>query len=135
RLYSMSSACEKGGITPDLAIRLLDAASMLDPDNVDIYMRKYAFIRQMIKKEKGHRNRKLLKKELHILKKCVNLCPTVPEYHFYYALTLKIMSPEPNDMTRGLILSELEKAYSLKPNSDFYRKIYEKYSKSLHNTA
>lgn len=120
RLYSMSLAAEEGKRAPEEAITMLNIATTLDSTNVNLYFMKYEILELKTKSD-------ILKKQLHILKKCIDLCPSWPAYHIYYAFTLKQMSLKPNIVTKELILSEFKKAAELKPYSPMYKKLYQKY--------
>ena len=124
RLYSMSMAAEKGRISANRAITLLDLAAGLDSTNADIYFKKY----ELLGSEPGKTDSRPLKQQLRLLRCCLNLRPSWPAYHMYYALTLKKMSQHPNIQTRKLILDQLEKAVELKPYSKLYLKILRKLS-------
>ena len=142
RCYSMSLAAEKGKITPDRAITLLNIATALDSTNAELYSKKFDILR-LKDKEKSHHpspithysspmtHHEILKQQLHLMNRCITLCPSWPAYHLYYALTLSQMSPRPNIQTRKLILSELQKTKELKPYSNLYRQICQKYQKQL----
>ena len=121
RLYSMSLAAEQGEREPGEAITmLLNIATILDSTNTKLYFLKYEVMQ--LKTENDIR-----KHQLNLLKKCIDLCPSWPEYHLYYAFTLKQMTLKPNIVTEELILSELKKATELKPYSPIYKKLYQKY--------
>jgi len=125
RLYSMSLAAEKGIISPNKAITYLDYAISLDSTNADLYYQKYKILRGLSPKGTVlDEDRNLHKKQLHTLRKCINLCPTLSRYHIFYAFTLKRMMPKSNPMTRQMILSEMKKAVQLKSYSKLYGKIY-----------
>ena len=125
RLYSMSPAAETGKITSDRAIVYLDLATTLDSTNADIYFQKYKVLDLKQKNSILNTRYSILKKQLHLLRHCINLCPSWPRYHLTYALTLERMSPIPNLMTRQMILSELQKATTLKPYSSLYQHIHQ----------
>lgn len=141
RFYSMSMAAETGKIRVDRGIALLNIALKLDTTNADIYFKKYELLEillqetlRLAKDDKTVSVNEILymvsdtrKKQLHLLEKCIDLSPSWPKYHLYYAITLKRMAPKPNIFTRRLILSELKKATTLKPYSPVYRKIYKRY--------
>ena len=92
-----------------------DLAVKLDSTNSDLHYARY---------ESVDLKQKL---RLQALKRCINLTPSWPAYHLYYGLMLEKMSPNPNPLTKGLILSELEKASDLKPSSRLYRKILQEH--------
>ena len=124
RLCSISMAAEKGRISANRAITLLDLAAGLDSTNADIYFKKYKFLGSQPGKTGS---RPLRQQQLRLLRRCVNLRPSWPAYHLYYALTLKRTRPRPNIQTRRLILDQLEQAAELKPYSRLYRSILKKY--------
>ena len=131
RLYSMSLAAERGKRATEEALTMLNTAIKLDPKNAELYFRKYEILELSSRARPEAEMRDLMqnirKKQLYLLKKCMDLCPSWPGYHMYYALTLESMSPNPNIMTQSVILSELQKAASLKPYSKLYHQIYQKY--------
>ena len=122
RLYSASLKAEEGDITTQKALTLLDYAIKLDPTNAELYFRKYELTRET-RKDEGVKVP--TKKELFLLKKCIQLRPFWPKYHFCYGLTLAKMNPHPNAITRELVLSELKKAAELKPFSKLYQNTYQ----------
>ncbi len=134
RLYSMSLAAEVGKIAPDRAVSMLDAAIKLDSANAELYYKKYEILNRGTKSDKNDVQRtmyEIRKRQLNLLKKAINFCPSWPAYHLRYALTLKRMVKYPNVQTRELILSELKKAVELKPFSELYMRIYKKYVEKL----
>jgi len=128
RLYSMSMAVETGKIPADRGILFLGVATKLDSTNAKLYFQKYEILRGLSPKgtvpDEEH---KIQKQQLHLLKKCIDLCPSWAAYHIYYAFTLRALSPKPNIITRDMIASEFKKASDLKPYSPLYCKIYERY--------
>ena len=125
RLYSMSMAAEIGRISPEQGIGYLNIATKLDSTNADLYYQKYKILSVSTQTANRKPQTELLKRQLHMLRRCIQLCPSWPAYHMFYALTLNRMSPKPNVMTRELILSELKKAADLKPYSTRYHQIYQ----------
>jgi len=93
------------------SLNLLNIAIKLDSTNSDLYYQQYQI------------DTLQPKLRLQALKKCINLVPSWPVYHLYYGLMLKKMSPNPNPLTKKLILSELSKASELKPSSELYSAI------------
>ena len=120
RLYSMALAAEQGERDPGEAITMLNIATTLDSTNADLYFSQYEVLQPTDKND-------ILKYQLHLLKKCIDLCPSWAVYHIYYAFTLKQMSLNPNIVTKELILSEFKNAAELKPYSSTYKKLYHKY--------
>ncbi|MGB2630443.1 MAG: hypothetical protein WBD17_04355 [Candidatus Omnitrophota bacterium] len=124
---------EKGRITPDKAITLLNIATNLDSTNANLYFQKYELLdikANNLKPAIRNTQYAIRKQQLHLLKTCINLCPSWPAYHLFYALTLNKFSQRPNIMTQQQILSELKKAAELKPYSELYSKIYKRYLKT-----
>ena len=120
RLYSMSLGIEQGAGEIVAVIAMVNSATKLDSTNADLYFIKYELLKLKTKTD-------IRKQQLHLLKKCIDLCPSWPEYHIYYAYALKQMSLKPNIVTKELILSELKKATELKPYSPTYKKLYDKH--------
>ena len=131
RLYSMSMAAEKGSISPETALKYIDIATNLDSTNADLYFQKYQILElssralvpsevegrpeaesRDLKNEIQDTRYEIRKQQLHLLRTCIDLCPTWPRYHLTYAMTLERMSPTPNLMTRQKILSELQEHLS-----------------------
>lgn len=120
--------------TNSRAIEAVDAAISMDSTNAGFYFHKYDLLEDEIKalsikgKESIGRSKYTIKqlraKQLDVLKKCINLCPSWASYHMYYAYTLKFIARDPNVITRERILSQLKKATQLKPKSKLYRRIY-----------
>ena len=131
RLYIMSFPAQKKKIPINRGIDYLNAATRLDSTNANLYFQKYELLDVQSKNQPQTTNYQLRKDQLYLLKHCIQLCPTWPAYHLYYALTLGQMSPRPNTITRQRILSELKKASELKPYSKLYRKIYKTYLKKF----
>ena len=127
RFYSMSMAAGTGKISIDRGITLINYAIKIDSTNVTLHYKKYELLEQKSRMGPEKLRLDIYEDQLHILEKCIDLCPSWPAYHLYYAFTLKRIAPNPNIMTREVILSELEKAYTLKPYSNVYRKIYERH--------
>ena len=127
RCYSMSMSAEKGKITPDQAITLLNIATKLDSTNANLYYQKYELLNLRTTDDQRPTTDETLRQQLHLLRTCINLCPSWPAYHLFYALTLNKFSSNPNVVTRKQILSELQKASELKPYSELYSKIYKRY--------
>jgi len=71
----------------------------------------------------------LYERQLQLIARCVNLCPSVASYHFRYALTMPMVHPHLTLMAREFLLSELQKASELKPQDARYRDVYGKYRK------
>lgn len=122
RFYSIGITDNNPKLRPEDAIKLLDIAAKLDPMNANIYFQKYKILEDKVFVEYD-----LKKEKLNLLKRCINLCPPWPDYHIYYAVTLRRMVKSPNAQTKKLILSELSKSVKLKQNSDLYKEIYDKY--------
>ena len=135
RLYSMSMAAEKGRIPVSRAVTFLNIATKLDSSNANLYYQKYELLELSLRGAKADeaisQNDMRRKQQLHLLRQCIQLCPSWPAYHLFYAFTLKKMSPNPNIVTQGQILSEFKKAAELKPYSELYRKIYKSYLKKF----
>ena len=134
RLYSMSMAAEEATIHIDRGVNMLDAAMRLDSTNVDIYIQKYELLDIKLRRGDGGIKNQVLKEQLQLLRESINLYPTWPTYHMYYALTLKRIAPNPNILTQQAILSEMKKAVDLKPHSELYRKIYKRYLTGFKST-
>jgi hypothetical protein len=120
RLYSMALEVEEWAGPPAAAITMLKIATMLDSTNTDLYFLKYEVLQLEQKND-------VRKQQIHLLKKCINLCPSWPAYHVYYAFMIKQMSPSPNIVTKDFILSEFKQATELKPYSPMYKKLYQKH--------
>ena len=127
RLFSVSMAAEEGGIAPERGIKLIDIATKLDPGNAELYYRKYKLLLLTGKDAKGSEKAVLLKRRLHALGHCINLCPSRAVYHIFYGLTVARMTARPNAQTRQIILSELRKASELNPSNSRYKKRYLRY--------
>ncbi|KJJ85571.1 secreted protein [Candidatus Omnitrophus magneticus] len=136
RLYSISLICVEKNSKSDLSGKFADAAIFLEKDRIEYYQKKYDILLNNLKgiySEKNNTEKKtakikICKEMLAETKKIIDICPSWPEGHMNYGLTLSYMAPElPNIITREQILSELEKAAILKPYSDLYKQIYEKY--------
>ena len=130
RLIALSFRSGRGVYTPEEKLVLVNTAIKLDPLNAENHFRKFMVL-QDIRVEKGLKRPH--KTELYAIKDAINLRPLWPKYHLYYGLILEMMNPDPNIMTRQLILSELEKASSLKPYSALYKEKYAKYLKKYGN--
>jgi hypothetical protein len=126
-LYRMSKVAEEDKIPIDRGVACLNIATKFDPANADLYFRKYELLDIKAKNQKPTIKNEIRKQELTLLRQCVQLCPSWPAYHLFYALTLGQMNTRPNFITQQKILSELEKASELKPYSTLYRKIYKTY--------
>ncbi len=126
RAYCLSYWMEKGYISQATAEILLDIAIKLDSTNALLFFRKYEVLRAGY--EQSH-DRDVLLKQLRLIEKCVELCPSWPAYHLHYAITLKKTQRSSNIITQELISSELKKAAELKPYSEKYQDIYQKYGK------
>ena len=105
----------------DERIELMDMAIKLDPLNAELKFRKFILLRRKRLSEGRPRPHKA---ELYAIKEAIDLCPLWPKYHLYYGLVLERMSPNPNIITRELILSQLKKAADLKPYSELYQEKY-----------
>ncbi|MFC1548333.1 hypothetical protein ACFL5E_00065 [Candidatus Omnitrophota bacterium] len=127
RLHSMSMAAETGRIPVDRGVALINIATKLDSTNTNLYFKKYELLDIRAKDNSQFTTHNLHKEQLHLLERCIDLCPSWPAYHLYYAFTLIGMRPQPNILTQELILSELKKSTELKPYSALYRKIYKRY--------
>ncbi len=127
RLSSISMLAEKEKINREIALSLVNISIKIDSANADIYMRKYDILQDIIRNDGRDKRYVLLERQLHTLRRCIQLCPSWPAYHMYYAVTVRRMSPQPNIQTRKLILSEMEKGTRLKPYSKRYSKIYKRY--------
>lgn len=114
-LFSMAFALRVTTIMLADVFTGTDLAIKLDSTNADLYYERYGSVDLQPKLR------------LQALKRCINLTPSWPAYHLYYGLMLEKMSPNPNPLTKGLILSELEKASDLKPSSRLYRKILQEH--------
>ena len=128
RLYSMSLAAETGKISPEKGLKIISTAVMLDPSNAKLHYEKCEILELEIKDKKRKQRNILFEKQLHILRRCINLCPSWAAYHMHYALILSRMSRNPNMFTREMINSEIEQSIELKPYSKLYRRIYDKRS-------
>ena len=127
RLYSMSMAAKVGDIAPEQGVAYLNVATRLDSTNAALYYQKYKILHLLAKNEIRHTKYDIREQQLHLLRRCINLCPSWAQYHLLYALTAERLSTRPNIFTQQLILSELEKATTLKPYSPMYKDIYQKY--------
>jgi hypothetical protein len=130
----MSMAAEKATIPIGRGLNMLDAAMKLDSTNVDIYIQKYELLDIKLRKGEWGIKNQILEEQLQLIRKSINLYPTWPTYHMYYALTLKRITPNPNIVTQQAILSEMKKAVDLKPHSELYRKIYKRYLTQFNST-
>ena len=126
RLYSMSLALEAGKISTDKALNYINTAVKLNPSNANLYFRKYEIVEIKLKSQKND-VREIYINQINLLRHCIDLCPSWPAYHMYYALTLNKLRPAPNLITKETILMELEKASELKPYSKLYLDIYDRY--------
>ncbi len=136
RLYSMSLAAIADKITTEKGTSLLETAEKLDSGNANLYFEEFKLLEDEIaalKKEKSGADKikTYRKRQIFLLKKAIDLCPSWPVYHMYYALTIKRMSTKSNIITDSKILSEMEKAVELKPFSKVYSNIYKKYHKNF----
>lgn len=131
RLYSASLLAENGRISPAKAAQLIDIALKLDPSNAELYLREYELLNMELEKAGVKARGKIYTRELYVLKRCIDICPSWPAYHIYYALTLEKMTPRPNPVTREMILRQMKQAVELKPSSELYRGIYEKYMRGF----
>jgi len=140
RLYSMSMSAKTGIIIPQKSISLLNIATKMDSTNAEIFSGKFDLYNielKNLKKEPYHsalsKRNLILKNQLNIMKRCIDLCPSWAAYHLYYGLTLSRMSIKPNIITQDTIVDQLRKSVELKPNSDLYEAVLKKYSKSVKN--
>ena len=124
RLYSSTfNLADETDILEDATHRL-DYAIQIDPLNAELYFRKYELLRKIRKLQSV---KKPSTDEIQLLKKCIQLRPFWPKYHFFYGVTLARTNQYPNTLTQELIILELKKAADLKPYSEFYQKTYHKY--------
>jgi hypothetical protein len=122
----VAAAFRQGNIafSLDEKLNLIEKAIELDPFNAELYFKKFIVMQEMriiSGKRKPH------KTELYAIKNAIDLRPLWPKYHLYYGLVLEKMSPNPNIITRNIILSQLKKAAELKPYSQMYGEEYLKY--------
>ena len=122
----IAAAFRQGNISFSLEekLSLTEKAIELDPLSAELYFKKFIVLQEMrisTGKRKPH------KTELYAIKNAIDLRPLWPKYHLYYGLVLEKMSPNPNIMTRNIILSQLKKAAELKPYSEMYGREYLKY--------
>ena len=122
----IAAAFRQGNISFSLEekLSLTEKAIELDPLSAELYFKKFIVLQEMrisTGKRKPH------KTELYAIKNAIDLRPLWPKYHLYYGLVLEKMSPNPNIMTRSIILSQLKKAAELKPYSEMYGREYLKY--------
>jgi len=122
RLSAISFRPAFFSLTMDERIELMDRAIGLDPLNAEFRFRKFILLQR---KRLSEGNAIPHKTELYAIKEAIDLRPLWPKYHLYYGLVLDRMSPNPNVITRQLILSQLKKAAELKPYSELYGKIYQ----------
>jgi hypothetical protein len=135
RLLSIASTAKEGPVAPEKALDLLNLATKLDSTNAELYYKQYELLNlslrgaEAIPKTSRPRDVKAIRKtQIHLLRTAIALRPLWPKYHLSYGLTVGRMSPNPNIVTRRLILSELKKAADLKPYSTMYQNIYKKYA-------
>lgn len=132
--YNRTMPSKRRQSTPQQAMVLLDVARKLDSTNAKIYFREYEMLEALYRSPEtveGMSKAYINKLQLLALRRCINICPSQALYHIDYAITLKRMSPNPNIITKDLILSEVHKAARLRPYSELYQKIYRKYLKKF----
>ena len=122
----IAAAFRQGNISFSLEekLSLTEKAIELDPLSAELYFKKFIVLQEM---RISSGKRKPHKTELYAIKNAIDLRPLWPKYHLYYGLVLEKMSPNPNIMTRNIILSQLKKAAELKPYSEMYGREYLKY--------
>jgi hypothetical protein len=125
RLVALSFRTSPGTFTLEERLELIKKAIKLDQLNAELHFKKFQIL-QEIRLKKGERRPH--KSELYAIKDAIDLRPLWPKYHLYYGLVLEKMNPDPNIMTKQLILSQLKKAHELKPYSSLYEKKYLEYT-------
>ena len=133
RCYSMSLSAPT-----EQAQKLLSIAKKLDSTNVKFYFTECDILDQAIEndqiKDSSRNSIKVSgyrKEQIRLLKTAIDLCPSWPAYHIYYAITLKQMLLRQNILSATQILSQLKMSVELKPFSQKYNKIYENYKENF----
>lgn len=134
RLYSMSLAAQVGKISPEKGIALIEAAIRITPGDVRLYVQKYDLMSlptdtgrptpYALRPKPGDL---LYERQLQVIARCIDLCPSWAAYHFNYAQNMRRVHPRMSLMATKFLLSEFKKASDLRPMSQLYRKMYEKY--------
>jgi len=120
RLYSMSLSAK----SPEEGIELIQTAEALDSSNAELYFSEFKLLESIISRSEDHDLIKTYRKrQVFLIKKAIDLSPSKALYHMYYAITLRRMSPNPNAVTKSVILSETQKASELRPYSEIYARI------------
>ena len=127
RLYSMSLTSEKGTRPVERGLALIDTALKLTPLDARLYSQKYTFLGIKTSNEQRATSNVLRERQLQLATTCVNLAPSVALNHFRYASAMFTVTPHLTPMAKQYLVSQLQKASILKPYSDSYRDIYEKY--------
>lgn len=134
RLYSMSFAAQTGKISPEKGIALLEIAMRLTPGDARLYAQKYDLMPRAVEIGRLMTDDRRLKpgdllyeRQLQVIARCIDLCPSVASYHFHYALTMRMVLPCMTIPAIRYLLSEYEKASELRPGNVYFRSTYQKY--------
>lgn len=134
RFYSMSLASQTDKISPEKGIALLEIAMRLTPGDARLYARKYDLMPFVIEAGRPAADGRRLKpgdllyeRQLQVVARCIDLCPSVAAYHFHYAITMRMVLPSMTIPATRYLLSEFKKASELRPANAYLRSTYQKY--------
>ncbi|MCK4859881.1 MAG: hypothetical protein KAS87_04925 [Candidatus Omnitrophica bacterium] len=130
--YRRSLAAKDRKISPTKALGYINKAIFLNPVRSTYRYQKYYLLKMFYANRKAKSachlsqtaKQNLLSKGIQNLEKAIELEPTKPSYHLFYALSLI-----KRDLLRGkeipkIARQELRRAVELKPYSELYQQIY-----------
>lgn len=137
--YYRSKSLQKKDFSSQKAIGYIERSIFFNPLNSQYRYQKYYLIKSHFKNYKppilGNeltlREKILLKQAISSLKEAIQLEPSNPSHHMFYALALIKSYGLRNSSTIEMVKEELSRAVELKPYSKVYHRIYRKILQSL----